>query len=145
MSRKCILVHSNSCRKKLSFPSFSIFRILHAPESMGFLLTFTLIFFSILSTPADLFKHHFILIHKASGSPRRKTGVQGSIKSLTSLKGVAASWRGTTDPGGEICDPGIPRVIKFLFGEYYVAISRAGQVLSRSCNTQHCFFREKVS
>lgn len=25
MSRKCILVHSNSCRKKLSFPSFSIF------------------------------------------------------------------------------------------------------------------------
>ncbi|XDC68318.1 hypothetical protein R6Z07M_019500 [Ovis aries] len=57
----------------------------------------------LLSCQNSFLEQSGIEMHKqASGSPRRKTGVQGSIKSLTSLKGVAASWRGTTDPGGEL-------------------------------------------
>ena len=70
ISRKCILVHSNSCIEKLSFPSFSIFDFVCSRiDEFSFDFHFDFLVYSFHS--CWLFKHCFVLIHKASGSPQR--------------------------------------------------------------------------
>ena len=70
---------------------------------MGFLLTLTLILFSILSIPVDLRKQttELYLTQKACGPLLKKIGIERpASKPLASLKGEGTSWHATTVPGG---------------------------------------------
>lgn len=143
ISKKVIFVSQNNHIENLGFaifdPAWS--------RINGFSLDFDFILYSFYRCWPMQTAPKLYLTHKAAGSLQKKdqrVGDQHQSHWLLSKERVQ-NGTGPHSLIGWTFDPRIPIFIQLLFLEYDVAISKAGPVLSRSCNTQPCFSCERVS